>query len=116
MEPRARRPSLAPAVLGLLAMLWGCECGGAATDELQVELDATSPVVADGVRTSVVTCTVRRNGTPAAGLEVTFVSDRGDLDTIEQPTGPTDAAGQASGRVSSTTPGEAKIGVRIAGR
>jgi hypothetical protein len=49
------------------------------------------------------------NGNPIAGKNVTLSSSRGATDTIDQPALPTDAAGQTTGMVRSTTAGASTV-------
>ncbi len=63
-------------------------------------------VIADGVATSTLTATLIDNSNVAVpGKAVTFASDRGLVDTVNQPTGLSNSNGVAVGSIRSTTPG-----------
>jgi fibronectin type 3 domain-containing protein len=84
----------------------------AGTVSATVSAVAASPttVVADGVASSTITVTLRdANGNPVAGKNVLLSSSRGATDTIDQAALPTDAAGQTTGLVRSTTAGSSTI-------
>jgi uncharacterized repeat protein (TIGR01451 family) len=71
-------------------------------------------VIADGVSTSTVTTTVRNiNNLPISGKDVLLSSDRGIIDTLIQPSAPTDAGGMATGTISSNTVGVATVSSTI---
>jgi hypothetical protein len=92
----------------------GCSCGqSGALRNAVAEIDATGPVVADGVRASLVTVRLLDGpgGEPLAGFEIELVTDRGDDDDIEQPASPTDVNGVTTGRIRSAVAGAVEITV-----
>ncbi|MDF1563155.1 MAG: MopE-related protein, partial [Deltaproteobacteria bacterium] len=116
LDPVTNRRTLEAllATFALFLPLWsgGCQCGGTGGQkDLSATIEATSPVIADGVRTSVVTLTVvDGTGAPASGVSLLLTSDRA-ADSIEQPASPTNAAGQATARVASTEAGTTTLGL-----
>lgn len=69
-------------------------------------------VVADGVAQSVIRAVLRdTSGLPAPNVSTSIGSDRGAFDSITQPTGLTGADGVATGAVSSSTVGIARLTV-----
>ena len=72
-------------------------------------------VIADGSAASILSAILRDSSrNPLAGLSVSFTSQRGALDSITQPVGPTDASGTASGAIRSTTPGSTTVRALLA--
>ena len=123
--------NLSLAKFGLLVLLAGVvasgcdDCSGTIKGrpdyigELTVE---PAQVDADGQATAQVTVRVLRNeagNPPAAGVEVVLHSSRNqpgdEVDTIEQPEGPTDAEGIALAQVSSLTLGGAGLSATVDG-
>jgi hypothetical protein len=67
-------------------------------------------VTADGVASATITITLRdANNNPVAGKAVSLASSRGATDTIVQPAAVTNAAGQTTGTVRSTTAGTSTL-------
>jgi hypothetical protein len=53
---------------------------------------------------------------PIAGLAIVVISSRGDVDSIEQPNGPTDAEGKVVAYISSSAVGVAALRPMVAGK
>ncbi|MBI3608696.1 MAG: Ig-like domain-containing protein [Nitrospirae bacterium] len=67
-------------------------------------------VTADGVAASTITITLKdAGGNPVSGKTVTLSSSRGGTDTLTQPAAATDANGQTTGTIKSTTAGTSTV-------
>ena len=77
-------------------------------------VNATTPVVANGVATSTITVTAKdANGNPVSGQSVTLSVLPSTNATLTQPGGVTDAAGVATGTLASTTTGARTVSAVI---
>ncbi|KKW18945.1 MAG: Ig domain protein group 1 domain protein, partial [Parcubacteria group bacterium GW2011_GWF2_50_9] len=106
-------PSIAEAVQGTTPLT--VTAGSPSATTSTVSANPTS-VTADGTTTSTITVTVKDTySNLVSGATVTLSSSRGATDTIVQPVGTTDASGQITGTVKSTTSGDAVISAVVNG-
>ena len=77
-------------------------------------VDATTPVVANGVATSTITVTSRdANGNPVSGQSVSLAVAPPGNGVLTQPGGVTNSLGQVTGTLTSTVPGPRTVTATI---